>query len=618
MASLLASDIALSIALIVALGVFAQWVAWRMNLPAILPLLITGFLVGPVLGWIVPTQIVPENLLFPSISLAVGLILFEGGLTLRIPEIRETRQVVLNLNTIGALVTFLGGAAAAYFLTDLSLPLSFLFGSLIIVTGPTVIGPLVRIVRPEARVANILKWEGIIIDAVGALVAVLVFEFLLIDNRNVALGQTILLFLQFILFGTLIGAAGGLGLSWLLKRRAIPDFLVNVIALGGLFLVFAIANSFANESGLLATIVMGIIVGNSGAPNIRSMLSFKEDLTILVISILFIVLAANIELAAFLDVLRPSSLVLLAVIMLLLRPAGVFLSTITSPLRLNEKLFLSFIAPRGIVAASVSSLFAARLASNGFPEAQQLVSLVFLVIVGTVLINSLTARPLGQLLKVADPNPQGFLVLGAHEAARKVASFLKESGQQVLLADTNWSNVARARNEGLPAYYGSLLSERSDDEVRLSGIGRLLALTSNDEANAMTALKYARDFGSTNTYQLKPSRQASERNRLSDQRRGLIVFKRGITFRQLGRLMDKGAQFVTTPVGEGFRFDSIGEEYGPEALPMFIRNGNRLKVLVEGDESPVPEEGDEIISLVPTAVAPGDADSTQATAAAGS
>lgn len=616
MATLLEGELAVTIAIIVALGAVAQWLAWRMKLPAILPLLLTGFLVGPVLGWIRPEDIVPAGLFYPAISLAVGLILFEGGLTLRIPEVREIRVVVFRLVTIGALITFVGGAIAAYLLTDLSPQLSLLFGALIIVTGPTVIGPLLRIVRPAARVANVLKWEGIIIDAIGALVAVMAFEYVLIGDQNEAIGQTLLFFLEFIFFGAGIGALGGFAMSWLLKRRALPDYLINVVALSFVFLVFSIASAFIDESGLLATVVMGIMVGNSGAPNINNILSFKEDLTILFINVLFVVLAANIELEAFLGVLNGSSLLLLAVVMLLLRPANVMISTLRSTLPMNEKLYLSWIGPRGIVAASVSSLFAARLESVGFVGGQTLVSLVFLVIVGTVLLNSLTAKPLGRLLRVAEPDPQGFLILGAHLAARRIGQFLKTQDVPVLLSDTNWANVASARAAGLNAYYGSLLSDRSDDEIRLGGIGRLLALTSNDEANALTALKYAREFGSQSVFQLEPSREASERNRLGGEQRGRILFHRGIPYRELLRLFDQGGELKSFDVDEDFSFDDLAREHGSDVLPMFVVSGGQIRVLIKDGQSPLPEPGSKVVSLVPRAAEVPQSDSRAQTAGA--
>ena len=587
---------AFAIAAIVALGAAAQWVAWRVSIPAILPLLVIGFVVGPILGWVDPDALIGPDLLFPSISLAVGLILFEGGLTLRIPEVKETRRVVLNLVTVGALISWLGGSAAAHWIAGLSWPVSALFGALVIVTGPTVIGPLLRIVRPNARVSNVLKWEGILIDAVGAMVAVLVFEFLVIENRSQALGHTVLLMIEFVVAGAVVGIASGWILTLLLRRRKLPDYLVNVVALAMVFATFAIANAVAPESGLLATILMGAILANSGLPNIDDLLSFKEDLTVLFISVLFIVLAANIELAAFMAVLDLSSLLLLAVILLVLRPLSVFASSIRSSLSLKEKLFLSWIAPRGIVAAAVSSLFAGKLIATGFEGAETFAPLVFLVIVGTVLLSSLTGRPVANALGVAEPDPQGLLLLGAHPFARRIGEFLQDEGVRVLLADTNWSNVAAARVEGLPAYYGSLLSDHSDDELNLAGIGRLLALTSNDEANALTSLKYAREFGSQDVYQLEPSKASRERDRLGGDQRGRLAFQRAATYRELEHLFARGAKLKKTRITEQFSFEDFAARYAEGHLPMFVLQGKKVRVLTP--ESPPPEPGTTLVSVV--------------------
>lgn len=592
---LLATNPALSIALILALGAAAQWLAWRMRLPAILPLLVTGFVVGPVLGLLDPEALLGEQLLHPTVSLAVGLILFEGGLTLRIPELREVRGVVVRLVTVGAAITWVLGALAAHWIVGLPWAIAALFGALIIVTGPTVIGPLLRIVRPSANVGNVLKWEGILIDAIGAMAAVLAFEVVILENRGQALPQVLLLFTEFILVGSLVGIVAGVLLAYLLRRRLLPDYLVNLSALAFVFGAFALSNSLAAESGLLATVLMGVIVTNLRVPNIHSLLTFKEDLTVLFISLLFIVLAANIELEAFLSVLVWPSFALLLVVMLLIRPLNVFVSAIGSPLKLKEKLYLSWIAPRGIVAAAVSSLFASRLVAAGFPGSEALVPLVFMVIVGTVLLNSLTARRLGTLLGIADPNPDGFLILGAHPFARRIATFLQDEGLPVMLADTNWANVAAARVEGLPAYYGSLLSDQADDEIRLGGIGRLLALTSNDEANALTALKYAREFGTQSVFQLEPQRAGSERDRLGDEQRGRVVFRRGVTYNELESLVEKGAKIKKTDITERFDLADFERLYG-DYLPMFVIQNKQVKVLTEG--ASLPEPGATLVSVV--------------------
>ena len=597
MADFFATEPALAIAVIVGLGAAAQWIAWRINLPAILPLLITGFVVGPLLGWLEPAALFGDDLLFPSISLAVGLILFEGGLTLSLPEVRETRGVVIRMVTVGALVTWIGATLAASVFLGLPTTLAFLFGALVIVTGPTVIGPLLRIVRPEARIGNILKWEGILVDVIGAMVAVLVFEYLLIGDRQMALGQTLLLFLRFIAMGAVVGVTAGALLALILRRRWLPDYLVNLVALAMVFTAFAIANALAPEAGLLAAVLMGMIVANIGVPNIHSILSFKEDLTVLFISLLFVVLAAHIQMSSFVAALSWGSLALLLTVMFVIRPLSVFASTFQSNLTLKEKLYLSWVAPRGIVAAAVSSLFGTRLVAAGFEGAEVIAPLVFLVIVGTVLLSSLTAKPVAQLLGLAEPDPQGFLILGAHPFARRIASFLKDESVPVMLADTNWANIASARVEGLPAYYGSLLSTRSDDEIRLSGIGRLLALTSNEEANALAALKYARQFGSQNVFQLAAGRTGRGRDDQATAQRGRHAFARPVRYDELEQMFIEGAVIKKTPLTEKFGLPEYLDRYGEDHVPMFAVQGGRVRILTE--EGSLPEAGSTIVSLVP-------------------
>jgi NhaP-type Na+/H+ or K+/H+ antiporter len=586
----------LAIAVILALGAAAQWLAWRINLPAILPLLITGFMLGPVLGLVDPLQLVGQELLFPAISLAVSLILFEGGLTLRLPELREVGTAVRRLVSLGAVISWLLIAVAGYFIAGLDAQLSLLFGALLMVTGPTVIGPLLRIVRPIPRIANVLKWEGIVIDPIGAMVAVLVFTWLVHAGSGDALNQTLLIFGRFILVGSVIGVIAGFAMAALLKRRQIPDFLVNLIALAFVFLAFAVSNMLASESGLLATTLMGIIIANTSVPNFRSILSFKEDLSVLVISVLFIVLAANIQLDTLLQVTSLRSLLLLAVIMLVVRPLSIFASTAGTDFTFKEKLYLSWIAPRGIVAASVSSLFAARLAGEGFAGAPVLVPLVFLVIVGTVLLNSVTALPLARLLGVAEPDPQGFLLLGAHPFAREIARYLQENGFAVLLTDTNWVNVSAAHAEGLRAYYGSLLSDRADYDVRLSGLGKLLALTSNDEANALTAVKYARVFGSHDVYQLEPDRSSGERGRVGNAEGGRNLGMGGATYSDLQYLFDQGARMTETQITEEFDGEDFAERHGSNFVALFSRSNGKLKVLTE--DSAMPEPGTTLVTLL--------------------
>ena len=594
---LLASHPGLAVAVIVTLGVAAQWLAWRWRVPAILPLLAAGFLFGPVLGLLEPVDIFPDELFYPLVSLAVGLILFEGGLTLRFPQIRETRRVVFNLVTWGGAMTWLGAAAAGHLIAGIPQHIALLFGALVMVTGPTVIGPLLRIVRPVSDVANVLKWEGIIIDAVGALVAVLVYESLVLRSAGEPLGIVVLLLGRFLLVGAAVGAAGGGALMLLLKRRVIPDYLINVTALAALFATFELANFLSAEAGLLAAVVMGIIVANSGVPNLDSLLTFKEDLTVLMVSVLFIVLAANVSSSAVIAALTWQTLALVTVVVFVLRPLVVFLSTLGSKLALKERLFIAWVGPRGIVAASVTSLLAARLLENGIEGAAPIVPLVFAVIVVTVLLASLTAKPLGVRLGVADPDPQGFVLLGAHPVARDIAKVLQDRGLQVLLADTNPSNVAAARREGLPAYHGSLLSDRSDDQLRLAGIGRLLALTSNDEANALTAVKYGREFGKANVFQLAPKSVEDDSRRLGGDDRGRWLSDERISFERLEDLHHGGATIEQTELSEDYTLEDYLDEHGERVVPLVIINGKGSRVVSE-DTDPSREQSGTLLAIL--------------------
>lgn len=585
----------LAIAIIIALGAGAQWFAWRINLPAILPLLLTGFMLGPVFGLVQPTALFGENLLFPFVSLAVSLILFEGGMTLQIKELREIGTTVWRLVSVGGLVAWALIAAAGVFIIGLDTELAVLLGALLMVTGPTVIGPLLRIVRPVQHVGNVLKWEGIVIDPIGAMIAALVYTYIIHSRSGGALSQTLITFGLFIVVGTVVGAIAGYLLGYLLRNRSIPDFLVNLAALAFVLVAFSISNLLVAESGLLATTIMGIIIANTSVPNFRTILSFKEDLTVFVISVLFIILAANIELTTLRSVMSWQSLALLLVIMIVIRPITIFLSAAGSKFSFKEKVYLSWIAPRGIVAASVSSLFASRLSSAGIAGADKLVPLVFLVIVGTVLLNSLTALPFARRLGVAEPDPQGFLILGAHPFARAIGTYLQNEGYQVLVSDTNWANVSAARSDGLKTYYGSLLADQADDDVRLGGLGNLLALTSNEEANALTALKYSRYFGTANVYQLIPHHQTGARGSLGEQVGGRKLFNGQANFHDLRLLFDRGAEVIETLITEEFSFDDYYSTHEGSFIPLFAKVNGDLVVLTQ--EKGLPEKMRKIVSL---------------------
>nr|HPR06946.1 sodium:proton antiporter [Denitromonas sp.] len=404
-----------TIATIAAIGVVGgacQWLAWRMRLPAILFLLIAGIVAGPIGGWLDPDALLGD-LLFPFVSLAVSVILFEGSLTLKFSEIRGIETVVRRFVTTGALVTWVIVTLATQWITGISWGLATLFGAVMVVTGPTVIVPMLRTVRPTMHIANVLRWEGIVIDPIGALLAVLVYEFLVSSGTaGGAVGATLMVFLKLISVGSLAGIGVGYLVGEALRRDWLPHYMFNVATLAAVMGAFALSNALSHESGLLAVTVMGIYLANRKGVPVEEILSFKESLSLLLITALFILLAARLDLSLLLG-LGWGAVQIFLVVQFVARPVNVLLSTRGSTLSWRERGLLAWIAPRGIVAAAVIALFSLQLEQKGYAEAVLLVPLTFVIIIGTVVLQSLTAGPLARLLKVAEPGSGGFLIVGA-------------------------------------------------------------------------------------------------------------------------------------------------------------------------------------------------------------
>ena len=590
-------NLVIGLATIIFAGIFAQWLAWRIRIPSILLLLVFGLLIGPILGFINPDELFGD-LLFPLVSLAVGIILFEGGLGLRLRDLPGIKHVVRNLISIGALVTWAVGAAAAYFIIGLDLSLSLIRGAILIVSGPTVILPLLRDVRPEGQVGSILRWEGILIDPVGATLALLVFETVLQTNLRSATGEALINLLQIVIIGAALGWAGARILSLLLKRYLIPDHLQNTFTLMAVIGIFGLSNVLASESGLLATTIMGMVLANQNAVSIKRIIEFKEDLGVLLTSSIFVLLAARLQIGDILSLGWPA-LVFLAAIILLARPLNVLISTLGAPLQGKEKAFLAWMAPRGIVAAAVASIFAIELAHLGYPNADKLVSLTFLVIIGTVVVYGLTAGPLARRLGLAEANPQGLLFVGAHKESRNLAKALKDAGIKIVLVDTNARNVSLAEDEGLRAYCGNVLYEDFIEEINLGGVGRMLALTSNDEINTLASLHMAEIFGRSNVYQLPlRSNSASSHESVPDYLVGRLLFGPDITYRVLSDRFDAGWTLHIIELTNEFDYAAFSEACADYATPMFAIRSDGTLVVLAATAAYAPHTGDKLIALV--------------------
>jgi len=501
---------------IIILGILAQWFAWKFKIPAILPLILIGLLVGPIYAefisddgskWIEPIWdgkkgLFPGEGLYHFVSLAISIILFEGGLTLKRDEVKNVGPVITKLITLGSAVTFFGAGVVAHLTFGLSWELSFLFSGLIIVTGPTVITPILRNIPLKKDVSTVLKWEGILIDPIGALVAVLVFEFISVGGGGGFTKTALAEFGKILLFGTTFGFTFAHALAFAINKKLIPHYLLNVASLSTVLLVFVESEIFAHESGLLAVVVMGMVLANSRLENLKELLYFKESLSVLLISILFILLSANIDIADMMLLYTWKTAILFAIIVFVIRPIAVFLSTRGSSLNRREKLFISWVGPRGIVAAGIASLFGGKLINAGVAGAEYITPLVFMVVLGTVLLNATTARLFARIVGVFLKHSEGILIVGASKFSRLIANYLEKNGRHTVLIDSNQGNIEKSKSLGLEALSTNIYSDTLQDNIELNDVGYLMALTGNPEINKYAINKFKKQFGENGSFRI--------------------------------------------------------------------------------------------------------------------
>ncbi len=575
----------------------AQWLAWRLHVPAILFLLLAGLGVGPVTGWLQPDDLF-NGLLFPLVSLSVAIILFEGSLTLEFREIRGLKKVVRSLVTTGTVVAWALIAVASHWIMRFDWDLALLFGAITVVTGPTVIAPLLRIVRPVKSVANALRWEGILIDPIGALLAVLAYELLIALRSTHDLKHAMWIFGVTVFTGTLAGIVAGLFTGTVLRRQWLPESLTNLSVLALVLASFAVANTLHQESGLLTVTIMGIWLANRPDVPIDDILEFKQTLSQLLLSGLFILLAARMDLG-LLTALGWQSLVLLAVILWITRPVSVAVATLGSPLGWRERALLAWIAPRGIVAAAVSALFALRLEALGVDQADKLLPLTFLVIAGTVIWQSLTARPAARLLGLNEPDPVGFLIVGANPVARAIGVALKEQNVPVRLCDSDWYSLSKARMLGLETYYGMPFSEHARRNLDRTGLGRLLALGTRDHINQLITLRGRDEFGKNEVFSLPrtTTSDTEEKHAPAPKLRGRTLFAPGLGYWKLQNLLLGGAQIRTTKLTGSFRFKDYRQSDPEHLVPLFAVTPKGYARPFTLDTRLQPEPGWTIISL---------------------
>ncbi len=587
-------DIPIPLALtgIVVLGVLAQWIAWRVRLPAIVLLLGVGILIGPVLHVLDPDKMFGE-LLFPITSLSVAIILFEGSLTLRFREIHGLRGPILNLVTLGAAINIFVLTSAAFYFLRAPIGVALLIGTIASVTGPTVVSPMLRAIRPTAVIDKVLRWEGIIIDPIGAILAVIALEFAMKGGNT----DTWWVLGKLVISGGLIGIAAALLLGGLLKRHLVPWYLRNVVTLAVLFSAFTASNTIAHEAGLLAVTIMGVMLANTRDLDMEDVLNFKESLTVLLVSLLFIILAARLDLGSFQTLGWGFPLFLIAVFFIA-RPMAVFASATGSKLTMRERGLIAWIGPRGIVAAAVASLFALRLEAENVVGGELLVPAIFSIIIASVLVQSFTSRRLALRWKLAEEQPLGVIIVGSGLVPVTIGQSLKKAGYDVTLADSNWDALKRARMAGLKTYFGSVVSDHAEHHLDTTGVARLLAMSNRPGQNTLACLHYRSELGTDGVYVLRTSEDHDKAKMiLTGSLKMPWLFDDRIDNARLEDAIESGAVIKTSKLKDNYTLADLKQRSEGLAIPLFAIDPKRRLIPFTSNEEPPLKSGWEIMVL---------------------
>ncbi len=592
----------LALTSIILLGFIAQWVGWRFHIPGILLLLGLGLFVGPVMGWLNPREVFGDDLIFPLVSMGVAIILFEGGLTLNFKEFQESGGTIFRLISVGALSCWALTAFFAMKVLGLQLETALLFGAILVITGPTVIGPMLRQIRPKGKIAYILKWEGILNDPVGAVLGVLILEAILIGNLGGAPGLLLEGIAITFLTAGVLGTLGSLLLVLAMRKAWLPDYLHISATLTVVLAAFTLSNKIQHESGLLTVTLMGILLANQKSFPVKHILEFKENLQVMLIGGLFIVLGARVEMETLQQAGWRSGIFILLLICIV-RPVSVLVSTVFSSLTWKERFFLMLMAPRGIVVTALASLFAFRLTQADIQEGEIMFAETLFVILGTVIFYGVAAGIGAKKLGLSNSNPQGVLMVGAHPWARMIGVALKKMDVPVALIDSNPSNVKAAEQAGLVAYSGNIHSEEFIEAIDYSNIGYVLALTANDEINAFAERELAQFVGRARCYKLAPNITQVSLEGAEDLSQGKksdriprSLFGSGVTFDVLERRFYEGATVKPFALREGFDYKDFAGTYGLHSLPLFLFNANG-NLQIWTDDGLKPQEGQTLVSL---------------------
>lgn len=590
--------LALVFAVVGLIGIGAQWIAWRTGLPAIALMLLAGIVAGPVTGFIDPEHDF-GHLLEPAVSIAVAIILFEGGLSLNFRELHRADGAVQRLVLLGVPVGWVLGALACYYVAGLVWPVAILFAGILVVTGPTVILPLLRQTSIAARPRAMLKWEAIVNDPIGALCAVVTYEYL----REAQAGAPVVQSIGWVVIASVVAGLMGYGvaraIAWALPRGLIPEFLKAPVLLVAVIGTFVLSNTIQQESGLLAVTMMGIALANMKLASVRDILSFKENITVLLVSGVFVILSASLEFEALRQFEWRFGLFLLA-LLFLVRPATVLISLAFSRIPWRERLFVAWIAPRGIVAVAISGLFALRLDELGYGDGGILVALSFAVVAATIVAHGFTIGPVAQLLGLTSRAQPGILIVGATPWSTSLSAHLSRLGVPVLITDTSWQRLTRAREEGVPTYHGEILADGAEEDLDLHDYAVLAAVTDNEAYNALLCNEFAPELGRDAVYQLGDAAGDDPRS-LPAMLRGRALFASGLGVEDVQAREAAGWAFVSTTLTGERDFANLRSDLPDDADPLLLlRRNGKIRFFTHASR-PEPEPGDTVVVFSPKA-----------------
>lgn len=581
---------------IIIVGIVLQWIGWRLKIPALILLIIAGFVMGPITGWINPKEDFGD-IFHPIISLGVAIILFEGGLNLKWHEFKQNSQVINRLITWNVLFTFLFGAIASYYLVGLSIPVALIFGAIIIVTGPTVIGPLLKQANLNRRPAALLKWEGIINDPIGALLVVLIYSYYMLSQSETLVIDIVMGLGLSLIVSLILGVGIGFIIAEAFKKGKVPEHLKSPIILISIFLVYTLANLVQSEAGLMATTILGITLANQKLNSLDELRRFKEYVTILLVSAIFIILTADIQ-PEILQRLGWESWLLLFLIIFVFRPVSVYLSTIRTDIDWQERLFIAWIAPRGIVAAAIAGLFSPQLMEKGYAGAELLLPLVFALIILTVVFHGLSIGWLAKKLDLASNHPDGMMLIGALPWSIAFASELQKNEIPVLLVDKKWENLKPARMQNIPTFYGEILAERTEEVLELSHITKLLALTSNKSYNTLVCSQFAPELGQHSVYEVA-WQQENENKLPSEAVRGTTLFDSKMFYNDFINNFNDGWKFQTTLLSEEFTYEDAIKNNAENSLIIAIITKSEHVFIYPFNEDKLDKDLKYLIMFIP-------------------